>query len=139
PEMRERNALAAVALAAIAFAVMLPFGNARAFDESKYPDWKGQWMRAETGGPRYDPSKPSGLGQQAPLKPEFQAFLEASLAEQRTGGQGGDPTYTCISPGMPRIMNNYEGAEVVITPDTTHLFMEHIHDSPPLHTDGPPL
>jgi len=72
-EMRERNALAA----AMAFAAMvsMPFGNAGAFDESKYPNWKGMWMRADTGTPRYDPSKPSGRGQQAPLKPEFQAFL----------------------------------------------------------------
>src|SRR4029077_5239737 len=110
-EMRKRNALAA----AMAFAAMVstPFGNAGAFDESKYPSWKGQWMRADAGAPRYDPSKPSGRGQQAPLKPEFQAFLEASIAEQRTGGQGGDPTYTCLSPGMPRIMNNFEGPEFV--------------------------
>jgi hypothetical protein len=118
--------------------VSFPVGNAGAFDESKYPNWKGQWMRADTGAPRYDPSKPSGRGQEAPLKPEFQTFLEASLAEQRTGGQGGDPTYTCLSPGMPRIMNNYEGAEFVITPDTTHVFMEHIHDSRRIYTDGRP-
>jgi hypothetical protein len=52
------------------------------------------------------------------------------------GGQGGDPTYTCLSPGMPRIMNNYEGAEFVITPDTVHVFMEHIHDSRRIYTDG---
>ncbi len=134
--MRKRNALAA----AMAFAAMVstPFGNAGAFDESKYPNWKGQWMRADAGAPRYDPSKPSGRGQQAPLKPEFQAVLEASLAEQRTGGQGDDPTYTCLSPGMPRVMNNYEGAEFVITPNTTHIFMEHIHDSRRIYTDGRP-
>jgi hypothetical protein len=138
--MRKRNALAAKALAVMAVVAMatLLTGNAGAFDESKYPNWKGQWMRADTGAPRYDPSKPSGRGQEAPLKPEFQAFLEASLAEQRTGGQGGDPTYTCLSPGMPRIMNNYEGAEFVITPDTTHVFMEHIHDSRRIYTDGRP-
>jgi hypothetical protein len=106
------------------------------FDESKYPDWKGQWMRNYSGTPRYDPSRPGGKGQQAPLKPEFQAVLEASLADQRAGGQGGDPTYTCLSPGLPRIMNNYEGAEFVITPDTTHILMEHIHDSRRIYTDG---
>jgi len=37
---------------------------------------------------------------------------------------------------MPRIMNNYEGAEFVITPDTTHILMEHIHDSRRIYTDG---
>ena len=131
--MSYRNPIAAVALAVVLGAAM---NNARAFDEAKYPDWKGQWLRADSGAPRYDPSKPSGRGQQAPLKPEFQAVLEASLAEQAKGGQGADPTYTCLSPGLPRIMNNYEGAEFVITPGTTHILMEHIHDSRRIYTDG---
>ncbi len=133
--MHHRNAIAAVTLAVL---LAMSIGNARAFDETKYPNWKGKWVRTETGTPRYDPSKPSGRGQQAPLKPEFQAFLEASIAEQRTGGQGADPTYTCLSPGLPRVMNNYEGAEFVITPDTTHILMEHIHDSRRVFTDGRP-
>jgi hypothetical protein len=33
-------------------------------------------------------------------------------------------------------MNNYEGAEFVITPRTTHILMEHIHDSRRIYTDG---
>ncbi len=131
--MHERILIAAVTLA---MALGLTIGNARAFDESKYPNWKGQWVRGDAGGGRYDPSKPGGRGQQAPLKPEFQAMLEASLAEQAKGGQGNDPTYTCLSPGLPRIMNNYEGAEFVITPKTIHIFMEHIHDSRRIYTDG---
>jgi len=131
--MHHRDPIVAMTLAAL---LGLSIGEARAFDETKYPNWKGQWVRADAGGPRYDPSKPPGRGQQAPLTPEFQAFLEASLAEQRTGGQGADPTYTCLSPGLPRVMNNYEGAEFVITPHTTHVFMEHIHDSRRIHTDG---
>jgi hypothetical protein len=122
--------------AALAAAIALATTSASAFDESRYPDWRGQWMRSETGTPRYDPSKPSGLGQQAPLIPEYQAMLEASLKEQKAGGQGDDPTSTCLAPGLPRIMNNYEGAEFVITPDTTHVLMEHIHDSRRIYTDG---
>src|SRR2546423_12874717 len=51
-KMRKRNALAAMAVVAM---VSLPVGNAGAFDETKYPNWKGQWMRADTGAPRYDP------------------------------------------------------------------------------------
>src|SRR5262249_16853345 len=40
---------------------------ASAHDESKYPDWSGQWRwNAMGGGPRYDPSKPAGAAQQAP-------------------------------------------------------------------------
>ena len=33
-------------------------------------------------------------------------------------------------------MNNYEGAEFVITPETVHVLMEHIHDSRRIYTDG---
>jgi hypothetical protein len=122
--------------AALAAAIALATTSASAFDESRYPDWRGQWMRSETGTPRYDPGRPSGLGQQAPLIPQYQAMLEASLKEQKAGGQGDDPTSTCLAPGLPRIMNNYEGAEFVITPDTTHVLMEHIHDSRRIYTDG---
>jgi hypothetical protein len=114
--------------------------GAHAFDESKYPDLKGQWVRARvpgvTGQPGYDPTRNQGLAQQAPLKPEFQAVLEANIKDQAAGGQGGDPTYACISPGMPRIMNPYGEMEVVITPDTTHILLEHIHDSRRIFTDG---
>ncbi len=131
--MPYRSSIGSIVLAA---ALCVPFAGAQAFDESKYPDLKGQWVRADTGPPRYDPTKPSGRGQQAPLKPEYQAVLEASLAEQAKGGQGGDPTYTCLSPGMPRIMNVYEGVEIVVTPNTTYMLMEHIHDSRRIFTDG---
>jgi hypothetical protein len=131
--MHQRFPIVAVVLAAVLDVTM---GGARAFDEGKYPDWKGRWVRTDTGTPRYDPAKPPGRGQQAPLTPEYRAALEASLADQAAGGQGADPTYTCLAPGLPRIMNNYEGAEFVITPRTTHVLMEHIHDTRRIFTDG---
>jgi hypothetical protein len=113
---------------------------AQAFDESKYPSLKGQWVRGRvtgvTGQPSYDPTKRQGLAQQAPLKAEFQAILEANIKDQALGGQTGDPTYTCLSPGMPRIMNPYGEIEFVITPETTHILIEHIHDSRRIYTDG---
>ena len=131
--MHHRIAVGAIMLVTV---LGMTTSNARAFDESRYPGWKGQWLRTDTGTPRYDPSKPAGRGQQAPLTAEYQAVLEASLADQAAGGQGNDPTYTCIAPGMPRIMNNYEGAELVITPRTTHVLMEHIYDFRRIYTDG---
>jgi hypothetical protein len=104
------------------------FGSAQAFDETKYPDLKGQWHR--TGAPRWaDPSK-------APLTAEYRAIFEANLRDQATGGQGTDPTFTCLPPGMPRVMNVYEPMEIVVTPHTTHLLMQHIHDSRRIFTDG---
>ena len=82
--MSYRHSIGAMLLASVLGAAM---DNAQAFDESKYPDWKGQWLRTDTGAPRYDPSKPSGRGQKAPLKPEFAAVLEESLAEQAKGAR----------------------------------------------------
>ena len=110
----------------------------RAWDDAKYPNLKGQWVRADgsRGVGRFDPSKPPGRLQEPPLTVEYQAIYEANLADQAQGGQGIDPTYKCLSPGMPRIMHAYSPMEIVITPDTTHILIEHIHDNRRIHTDG---
>ena len=77
-----RSLVVAVALAASCAGV----SSAQAFDESKYPDWAGEWR---LGPPtKWDPSKPPGRGQEAPLTPEYQAVFEANLADQAAGGQG---------------------------------------------------
>jgi len=135
--MRYRSLIGTTVLAA---ALLMTFTEAQAFDESKYPNLKGQWIRARfpgvAGQPSYDPTKNQGPAQRAPLKPEFQAVLEANMKDQAAGGQGGDPTYTCLSPGMPRIMTPYGTMEIVITPETTHILIEHIHDSRRIFTDG---
>jgi len=127
-------------MAVVAAALLTPIG-AQAFDDSKYPDLKGQWRRVAVPsghyrGVQYDPHKPAGPGQQAPLTPEYQKIFEANLADQELGGQAGDPTYKCLSPGMPRIMGPYGEMEVVVTPETTHILIDHIHDNRRIHTDG---
>jgi hypothetical protein len=76
---------------------------AQAWDDTKYPDLKGQWVRGYSGGSRFDPSKGIGPRQEAPLTPEYQAIYKVQLEEQAKGKQGIDPTIRCISPGMPRI------------------------------------
>jgi hypothetical protein len=101
--MRLRNAIGATALAA---ALVTTMAGACAQDAAKYPDWSGQWF-GKVGG--YDPSKPPGRGQQAPLTAEYQAIFEAGLADYQAGGQGNNPTYLCIPPGMPRIMMALQG------------------------------
>jgi hypothetical protein len=125
---------------AMAAALCMPVG-ARAFDEAKYPNLKGEWRRVavSTGAARviqYDPSKQHGLAQEAPLKPEYQAILEANMADHAQGGQAGDPTALCLAPGMPRVMGAYAPMEIVVTPETTYILIEHIHDSRRIHTDG---
>jgi hypothetical protein len=130
--MLNRGLIGAITFAA---ALMTALAGAQAFDDSRYPDLKGQWRRFEVGPVKYDPSKPR-LQQGAPLTPEYQAIFEANLKDQDAGGQGIDPTYTCLAPGMPRQMNAYEPMEIVITQDTTHILMEHIHDNRRIFTDG---
>jgi hypothetical protein len=125
---------------ALAAALLTPIG-AQAFDESEYPDLKGQWRRVAVPsghyrGVQYDPHKPAGPGQQAPLTPEYQKIFEANLADQELGGQAGDPTYRCLSPGMPRIMGPYGEMEVVVLPEVTYILIDHIHDNRRIHTDG---
>ena len=135
--MRYRSLVIMVALAAAVSATMT---GARAFDESRYPQWKGEWRRVPVAGlkgqPSHDPNKSEGLAQQAPLTPEYQAILAASIADQAAGGPGNDPTYTCLAPGMPRVMIVYDPMEIIITPKTTHMLMGHIHDSRRIFTDG---
>src|SRR5262249_55062134 len=131
--MLQRNCIVAVAAAT----VLLAATAAQAFDDAKYPNWKGQWRRVEPGDPvRFDPTKPSGAGQHAPLTPEYQAIFNANLADQAAGGQGDDRTYVCLSPGMPRIMNVYTAMEIVVTPETTYVLIDHIHDDRRIFTDG---
>ena len=131
--MLHASRIAAVALVAgLAAAVT----DARAWDDTRYPDLKGQWVRGYPGLSRFDPAKPIGLRQEAPLTAEYQAIYQENLAEQAAGGQGIDPTYRCLPPGMPRIMHVYSPMEIVVTPDTTYVLIEHIHDSRRIYTDG---
>jgi hypothetical protein len=109
-------------------ALLAPLGAAQAFDETRYPDLKGQWNR--TTAPRWE------LAKTAPLTPEYRAIYEANVKDQEDGGQGETPTFTCLSPGMPRVMNAYEPFEIVVTPQSTHFLMDHIHDSRRILTDG---
>ena len=138
--MLSRSQIGAIAIMA---ALCASATGARAFDETKYPNWKGQWVRignATTDSERnpipFDPTKPAGLGQQAPLTPEYQAIFAANLKAQQEGKPGTVPTFSCLSPGMPRVMNGYGQIEFVITPETTHVLQQHIQDNRRIFTDG---
>jgi hypothetical protein len=120
---------------ALAAAVVVTLAGARAADEGKYPDLNGQWSRAH---PRsqWDPSKPRGLAQQAPLTPEYQAVFEANLASLHSGNLGADPQVYCFPTGMPRMMIAYEPMEVIVTPETTYVRVDHLGDFRRIYTDG---
>jgi hypothetical protein len=131
--MRERSLISAVALAV---ALVTTTASAQMFDPSKYPDIMGQWRRPPGIGNQWDTSKPARRGQQAPLTQEYQAVLEANLADQALGGQGSDPTYVCIPDGMPRAMNVIFPMEIVITPKTTYIMIEYLTMLRRIFTDG---
>ena len=67
----------------------MALGSAQAFDDSEYPNFKGQWRRIPVPGVRgqisFDQHKDWGKGQGAPLTPEYQAIFEANL---KIAGQG---------------------------------------------------
>ena len=129
-----------IGVMALAAALLMTIAGAAAFDDAKYPDWKGQWRRAivpgAVGQPPHDPSKPAGRGQQAPLTPEYQAIFEANLKDQAAGGHGNDVTSVCLPNGMPRAMSAYEPLEILIMPDTTYILIEHIEHNRRIYTDG---
>ena len=132
-----RNLIGAVLLAALS----LPTGDARAWDDAKYPNWKGQWLAVNPplGGQtpvKFDPTKAAGPAQQAPLTPEYQKVLEDSMADQAKGGLGNYPTAWCHLGGMPRTMAS-RFLEFVITQDTTYLLAGiDILDNRRIYTDG---
>ena len=118
--MRNRSSLGVVGLAVAGLAMAAT--AEQAFDDAKYPDIRGAWARP--GAAQWDPTKPSGLRQQAPLRPEFQAVFEANLANADAGGQEYNPQVVCLPSGMPRVMIAYEPLEIILTPQITYIRFE---------------
>jgi hypothetical protein len=121
----------------LVLAIVAVGGPARALEGKSYPDWRGQWLRVDGGhGPQFDPSKPGGRGQQAPLTAEYQAVFEANLKSLASGTQPYNPQLGCLPPGMPRTMILYEPMEVIVTPQTTYLALSFMSDLRRIYTDG---
>jgi hypothetical protein len=128
-------------LAGAAVLLLLPIcaSNVRAGDDEKrYPDFRGAWARTGRGGntAAWDTTKPAGLGQQAPLTPEYQAIFEANLADRAAGGQEYNPAILCLPAGMPRIMVAYDPLEIIVTPQVTYVRSDHLPETRRIYTDG---
>ncbi len=120
--------------------LLTTIGAALAADAGKYPtNWKGEWTRVihrevEVQG-AFDQTKRFGLGQEAPLTPEYQKVLADSMADQANGGLGNYPTARCLPSGMPRMMT-FGTQEYVITPATTYILLSNSDHLRRVFTDG---
>ena len=130
--MINRFIIGAVALVTALGAVTAP---GFAHDEAKYPDLKGSWIRADGGqattSTPWDPSKPPGRGQQAPLTPEYQALYDTALARHAAGIN----LTSCLPPGMPRSMIVPEPMEIIVMPDTTYIMLTYMSEFRRIFTD----
>jgi hypothetical protein len=137
-EVRHESAIKTIILTA---ALCAASAAAYAFDDAKYPDLRGQWVRADVPGtssePRFDPGKPPGRGQQAPLTPEYQAIFEANLREREAGVPGTWPGRSCLPPGLPAQMTAYRPLEFIVLPDVTYVRIDYIRETRRrIFTDG---
>jgi hypothetical protein len=149
--LRSSTCAVAVALAA----TLMMAGAVQAADDSKYPDWKGGWARwappnagrdpgnggtgfTAGGQPSFDQAKPWGLGQQAPLTPEYEKVLADSMADQATGGEGNffDHAVRCMPGGMPIMTIAFTPLEFVVTPETTYILIGGAEHYRRIFTDG---
>jgi len=136
---KSSSGVVAAALLSALFSTMTT-GGVRAADDGKYPaNWKGQWTRVihrevEVQG-AFDQTKPWGLGQQAPLTPEYQKVHAARMADQANGGLGEYPTSRCLPDGMPGMMR-FGTQEYVITPETTYILFSTSDHLRRIFTDG---
>ncbi len=129
--MLNRSSIGAMVLAVL---LMSPAG-AQVSDLGKYPDWSGQWRGTVF---RYDPSKPAGRGQEAPLKEPYRLIHEASMADQAAGGQGLYlSSARCVPMGMPFQMYAFFAIDFAITPTATFVLSEAMTAQPRrIYTDG---
>ena len=68
-------------------------------------------------------TKPPGRGPPL-ITAEYRSHLEASIADQASGGQGDDARVSCVTAGMPRMMTATRPFEMVVLPAITYVYGE---------------
>jgi hypothetical protein len=119
--MLYRSAFGVLGLAAV---LMVTARGAQG-EDNKYPNWQGEWTaivpRMEGQQLRFDPSKPYGRRQDAPLTEAYKKIYQQSLDEQALGGQGLFLDHaSCLPAGMPSMMS-IGTFEYIVTPETTYI------------------
>jgi hypothetical protein len=129
-----------VEMLARATVLMVIVAGAAQAQEKQYPNWKGEWAAAFPRMPgqqlRFDPGRPFGKGQQAPLTEEYKKIYDDNLAEIAQGSQGLFLYHaSCLPAGMPTMMS--AGTfEYIIMPETTYIVLD--GDIRRIFTDGRP-
>ena len=121
--------------------MLISIGGARAHDELKYPNLKGQWDRFAVSGlpgqPSFDQTKGWGKFQGAPLTPEYQKIFEDNLKDQDAGGLGlGADHARCVAAGMPFMMVAFRPLEFIVLPETTYILIADYDPLRRIFTDG---
>ena len=124
----------AIRSAALGAALSVMAIDAFAHDEAHFPNMRAQWVRM--GSAQFDPSKPGGLAQEAPLSAEYQAKLEEILANRAVGSLEGNATVSCLPPGMPRSMIVYETMQIIVLPEMTYIRLSLMNELRRIYTDG---
>jgi hypothetical protein len=111
-------------LGVLILATLVTVDTSQAQDK-KYPNWKGEWNAVVPRMPgqqlRFDPTKPYGRRQEAPLTDEYQKVYQENLEEQARGGQGLFLDHAaCLPAGMPTMMS-IGRFEYIVTPETTYI------------------
>jgi hypothetical protein len=132
--------IARIVIAVLSAALLFAAGGAQAFDDSEYPNFKGQWRRLPVPGVRgqisFDQYRDWGKGQGAPLTPEYQKIYEDNLKSQAAGDSGEWLGISCRGFGMPIMMYGGEPIEIVITPATTYILLNWVEHGRRIYTDG---
>jgi hypothetical protein len=100
-------------------------------------DLTGIWINQ--GGIGWTPGVPPGRNQNPPLTPAYAKLWETHLANAAAGKPTGDPTASCLPPGMPRIMTMTYPMEITLTPDRVTVYAEWQEQVRRIFMDGRPL
>ena len=137
--MIDRSVAGAIALAAV---LTMAAGSARAADESKYPDWKGQWTlqgSSSAGSPargRTTRPGPADMDNRRRSPPNIRrSWTQASRIRPGAGSAISRPP-SVFPAGMPHMMMAFGPQEYVITPETTYILINWDDHNRRIFTDG---
>ena len=100
-------------------------------------DLTGIWI--SQGGIGWTPGIAPGRGQNPPLTPAYAKIFAQHLANAAAGKPTGDPTASCLPPGMPRLMTMTYPMEITMGHGRVMIYAEWDEQVRRIFTDGRPL